>query len=98
MSGKVLIANAVATNSTKVEFTLSDSDFKGSSLPSVKCRGLGSGDSVRIFEYINGDWQLGKTLDSTTISTTISSSGKYAVDVIIATGPVDCELNTSRFN
>lgn len=97
MSGKVLIVNAVATNATKVEFTLSDSDFKGS-LPSVKCRGLGVGDSVRIFEYINADWQLGKTLDSTTISTTIASPGKYAVDVIIATGPVDCELNTSRFN
>jgi hypothetical protein len=97
--GKVLIANAVATNATKVQFELVDSDFKGAQLPSVKTRGLGTGDSVKIYEYVNADWELGKTLDESTKSTTIRSPGLYAVDITMATaGPAHCELSTSRFN
>jgi len=92
----VLIDAASGTDATKIEFTLDNHDFRGSSLPGLKCRGLGSGDSVKLYEDINSGWQLAKTLDSATISTAIRSLGKYAVDVTIGTGPVSCELNTSK--
>ncbi len=93
----VLISAAVTTAATKIEFTLDNHDFKGANLPGLKCSGLGSGDSVRLYEDINSVWQLAKTLDSTTISTAIRSLGKYAVDVSIGSGgPVSCELNTSK--
>lgn len=91
---KVLINAAVATDATKQEFVLDSGQFQGSSLPAIKTTGLGAGDSVRIFENINGTWQLGTTLDSTTISTVIRSAGIYAVDIIMATaGPATVQLD-----
>lgn len=92
---RLLIDGAEASDATKVEFSLDDLDFDGNSLPCVKTVGLGSGDSVNIYEKINGAWQLGCTLDADSLSEVILSVGEYAVDIVMATaGPVSCLLNS----
>jgi hypothetical protein len=99
MSGQVLLDAIVATAATKVPFTLTMRDFAGSSLPSLKSSGLGAGDTVLIWEWVNGDWtDTGITLSSTagSRSRTIGSPGRYAVTAVLVTaGPVSCELNTA---
>ncbi len=92
---KVLIKDAIVTNATKVLFELYDYNFRGA-FPSIKTTGLGTGDSVRIFEDIDDDWEVGKILDENIKSTVIRSIGPYAVDIIMVTaGPVTVKLDRS---
>lgn len=95
---KVLIDAAVATNATKVQFNLKPRDFEGGSKPALKSRGLGSGDSVKIYEWVNGGFQdTGTALNSTTTSIAIESLGSYAVDITMSTaGPASVLLERSR--
>lgn len=95
----ILIDSITATDSTKQTFHLTARDFAANTLPSLKSRGLGTGDTIRIWEYVDSDWSdTGQVLDDTTNatrSTTIASPGYYAVDAVLATaGPVSCDLNT----
>jgi hypothetical protein len=91
-----LIDGAVADVTTKAEFRLDNDDFRDNTLPAVKTRGCGSGDSVTIHEKVNGDWQAAATLDSTTTSQVIRSIGDYAVTAVVASGgPVSVDLNTT---
>ena len=94
---RVLIDAAVATDATKIQFTLTKDDFFGSSLPVLRSRGLGTGDSVAIYEQVNGGWQdSGNVLDDTTVSLAIYSLGTYSVDITMATaGPASVEVQTS---
>jgi hypothetical protein len=93
---KVLINAATATAATKIKFQLRNEHFHTNTIPAVKTTGLGSGDSVRIFEEINGAWQLGYTLDTDTLSTAIRSVGTYSVDIIMATaGPASVILDSA---
>ena len=98
MAATVLINGATSTDATKVRFNLNKMDFKNNSMPALKSRGLGTGDSVRIWEYVNGGWQnTGVVLDETTTSRVIEAEGIYAVDIVMATaGPASCQLDSSR--
>ena len=92
---KHLINAITATDSTKQTFGLSPKDFQGA-FPALKSSGLGSGDSVRIWELVNGDWQdTGVVLDSDTTSRLVEAPGFYAVDAVMGTsGPVSCDLTS----
>ncbi len=98
MARKVLIDGADSTDSTKVPFTIDKAHFVGNSVPGLKARGLGTGDSVRVFEWINGAWgPVATTLDEDTTSRPILSVGRYAVDIVMATsGPASCQLDTTN--
>ena len=86
MRRTVLIDSAISTDATKVGFRLNEKDFRAGK-PALKSRGLGSGDSVKIYERVNGGLQdTGLALDDTTTSRAIESVGDYAVDVTMATG------------
>jgi hypothetical protein len=93
-----LLDGITSTAATKVPFTLSSRDFVFNSTPMLKSSGLGSGDSVLIWEWVNGAWHdTGVTLVSTQTSRIVDGTGKYAVTAALSTsGPVSCELNTSR--
>lgn len=92
---KNLIDGITATDATKKTFSLSPRDFQGA-FPALKSSGLGSGDSIRIWEWVNGAWaNTGVVLDSSTTSRLIEAPGTYAVDAVLATaGPVSCDLNS----
>jgi hypothetical protein len=96
----LLIDGITATDATKQEFVLTAQDFQGNSLPALKSSGLGTGDTIRIWEFVDGGWQdTGKVLDDGTASESslnISTYGRYSVDAVLATsGPVSCELHSS---
>jgi len=97
---KLLIDGITSTDSVKRTFDLTGKDFAGSSLPALKASGLGAGDTVRIWEYIDAAWQnTGVTLSNAAgeTSKTIGSVGNYAVDAVMGTsGPVSCDLNSSN--
>ena len=95
MKRVVLIDSAISTDATKVGFRLSEKDFRAGK-PALKSRGLGSGDSVKIYERVNGGTQdTGLALDDTTTSRAIESVGDYAVDVTMVTGgPASVVLET----
>lgn len=100
MSARVLLNAITATAATKVPFSLTNRDFQGNSLPALKASGLGEGDSILIWEEVNGDWSdTGVTLTGAANqrSKTIPSPGRYAVTAVMATaGPVSCVLTTSH--
>jgi hypothetical protein len=100
VSGRVLLNDITATAATKVAFTLTMRDYAGSSLPALKARGLGAGDSILIWEWVNEDWSdSGETLTSTAgdHSKIILVPGRYAVTAVLTTaGPVSCQLDTSH--
>ncbi len=93
-----LLEGVTATNATKVPFELTLQDFQGASLPSLKGRGYGAGDSSIIYEWIDEGWQdSGQVIDNTIKSITIGSIGKYAIDITLAAaGPVSLELNSTH--
>ena len=99
MSGQVLLNEITATAATKVPFYLTMKDFAGNSLPALKASGLGTGDSILIWEWINGAWSdSGATLTSAAEdhSKPILTPGRYAVTAVLLTaGPVSCELNSA---
>lgn len=92
---RVLLDAVTTTNATKQEFTLTNDDFIGD--PALKSRGLGTGDVVSIWEYVNGDWQdTGQVLDEATTSIAVNSLGTYAVTVVMTTaGPASVEIQAS---
>lgn len=91
----LLIDGVTATDSTKRVFTLTRKHYLGAAVPGLKSRGLGTGDSIRIFEWVDDDWQnTGVTLDPDTTSRPILATGRYAVDAVLATsGPVSCQID-----
>jgi hypothetical protein len=92
-----LISGAVADVATEVPFNLEPNDFENASLPAIKTRGLGTGDSVVIHEKVDGDWQAAATLDENTTSQVIRSIGDYAVTAVVASGgPVSVDLNSAE--
>lgn len=99
MAATVLLDAITASAATKIPFALTRKGFAGSSLPALKSSGLGSGDSILIWEWINGAWaDSGVTLTSTVgeRARIIGSPGTYAVTAVLATaGPVSCVLTTS---
>ena len=92
-----LIDAITATDSTKREFHLTKKDFIGGSYPTLKSRGLGTGDTIRIWENVNDYWQdTTVTLADDQTSRIVDGPGYYAVDAVLATsGPVSCDLNTT---
>lgn len=92
-----LINSITATDATKQEFRLTKKDFIGGSYPTLKSRGLGTGDTVRIWEWVNDDWRdTAVTLADDQTSRIVDGPGIYAVDAVLATaGPVSCDLNSS---
>lgn len=99
MAAKVLLNSITATAATKVPFTLTARDFKGSSLPALKSSGLGAGDTILIWEWVDGAWTDTEVTLSNSggeRSKTIGSPGRYAVTSVMGTaGPVSCDLTTS---
>jgi hypothetical protein len=93
-----LLDGITATAATKEDFTLNSRDFQENSVPMLKASGLGSGDSILIWEWVNEAWtDTGVTLESDQTSRIVDGLGKYAVTAILATaGPVSCDINTSR--
>jgi hypothetical protein len=92
----ILLDAVTATDATKVEFSLNGKNFRGSSLPELKATTMVAGDSISVFEDVNGVWELRTTLDETTRSTSITSIGRYAISVIVvAVGPISLKLSTS---
>jgi hypothetical protein len=94
----LLLDGITATAATKVDFTLDSKDFVFNSIPMLKSSGLGSGDSILIWEWVNGAWHdTGVVLESTQTSRIVDGVGKYAVTAVLATaGPVSCELISSQ--
>lgn len=93
---KILIDGATASDATKQVFILGLRHFTNNSVPAIKTAGLGTGDSVIIYESVNDVWQAAQTLDESTTSTIIRSVGKYAVDITMATaGPASVGLDAS---
>jgi len=99
MSAHVLLDAITATAATKVPFYLTHRDFAGASLPALKSSGLGVGDTILIWEWVNGAWadtEVTLANSSGTRSRTIGSPGTYAVTAVLATaGPVSCVLTTA---
>ena len=97
MRTKLLIDGATATNATKVRFDLQKTDFEHGDLPTIKSRGLGSGDSVKIYELVNDDWQdSGQSLSDSQTSLAMRAVGSYSVDITMATaGPASVAVQSS---
>jgi hypothetical protein len=97
MREQVLLNQVTATSATKVPFQLRTQDFQGQSLPTLKGRGFVSGDSAKIYEWIDGGWQdSGTVVDDSSTSVTIQSVGLYAIDITLAAaGPVSVQLDSS---
>lgn len=93
---KLLIDAATATDATKIEFTLNQENFKAG-IPALKSSGLGSGDSIDIYEWVNGVWtDSGSSLVVGTRSLSLSALGTYSVDITMATvGPISCIIEAS---
>lgn len=91
-----LIDSITATDATKQRFDLTKKDFLGGAVAMLKSRGLGTGDTIRIFEFVNEEYQdTGVTLADDQTSRIVDGVGQYAVDAVLATsGPVSCDLNT----
>lgn len=94
---KLLLDGVTSSDATKVPFELTLQDFQGGSLPALKQRGYGAGDSSTIFEWTNGAWQdSGLVVDDSVITLVIRSIGKYAIDITLAAaGPVSLELQST---
>ncbi len=97
MRTKLLINGATATNATKVRFDLQKTDFEHGDLPTLKSRGLGAGDSVKIYDFVNGDWQdSGQSLSNSQTFLSLKAVGAYAVDITMSTGgPASVIVETS---
>ena len=95
MAWKLLIDGATGTDATKQTFRVDKAHFVGNCVPGLKSRGLGTGDSIRVFEWVDGAWgPVATTLTPETPSRPILSVGLYAVDAVMATsGPVSCQLD-----
>ena len=93
-----LLSGITATAATKVDFTLTSSDFTHNSVPMLKSSGLGTGDSISIWEWVDSAWtDTGVTLEGDQTSRIVDGVGKYAVTAVLATvGPVSCEIITSH--
>ena len=92
-----LLDSITATAATKIPFTLANRDFAGNSTPMLKSSGLGTGDTVLIWERIDGAWHdTGVTLSPSVTSRIVQGVGTYAVTAVMATaGPVSCEIQSS---
>ena len=96
MRRQTLIDAITATDASKKTFQITENDFQYGGEPGVKSSGLGTGDSVTIWEQVNGTWQAAKILDENTTSSVIKSVGSYAVTATLATGgPVSVQLDTT---
>ncbi len=98
MANQILLLDAItATAATKIPFVLTNRDFAGNSTPKLRSRGLGSGDTILIWEFVNDDWQdTGVTLSSSQTSRLVESTGAHAVTAVLATsGPVSVEITSS---
>lgn len=93
-----LLDGITSTAATKVPFFLTNRDFAGNSTPMLKSSGLGSGDTILIWEYIDGAFHdTGVTLAPDQTSRVVDGVGNYAVTAVLATaGPVSCEIQTSN--
>ena len=94
----LLLDGITATAATKVPFNLTNRDFAGNSIPMLKSRGLGTGDTILIWEWVDGAWQdTTVTLADDQTSRVVDGVGNYAVTSVMATaGPVSCELTSSN--
>lgn len=96
---KLLINAATSTAPAKQTYELMAGDFFGG-VPALKAYGLGSGDSVLLWESINGKMQnTGIVLDSDTTSRLVQAIGQYAITLVMSTsGPVTVILSSVRIH
>jgi len=94
---RVLLDGVIATDATKVQFTLNKDDFVGSSKPVLRGVGFTSTDSAKLYNFVNGLWQdTGLVLSATIFSLELSSLGQYSIDITLAiAGPVSVVVETS---
>jgi hypothetical protein len=94
---KNLIDGATATDATKVVFELTATDFQNGVMPALRSRGLGAGDDINLFTWVNGGWDAGKSVvDDVTEVYNLVSIGKYAVTITMTlTGPAHCDLSSA---
>jgi hypothetical protein len=94
---KNLISGAAATDATKIIFELTATDFQNGVMPALRSRGMGVGDDINLFTWVNGGWDAGKSvLDDVTEVYNLVSIGKYAISIVMATsGPAHCDLSAA---
>ncbi len=95
---KLLIDGITSTDATKRLYTLTNRDFAGSSTPMLKASGLGTGDTILLWEEVAGTLSdSGVTLSPSVKERIVNGTGNYAVTAVLATaGPVSVDLTTSN--
>ena len=94
---KNLIDAVTGTDTTKQTFELTATDFMHGSVPSLRSRGMGVGDDIRLFIWVNDGWSAAiPILDDVIHFYNVTAIGKYAIDIDMAmSGPASCDLSSA---